>query len=271
MNENIKYGAAAVAVVGLAIGAVVWRDKWWNDEPPPPAAKPVAAVPAEPVAPPPAEPAEPAIKHPVAAPETPPTLPALADSDEPFGKVVEGVMGADNAKRFVFQQNLIRHIVTTVDNLPEQKVVERIRPLHPVPGNFVAAGSEDAPVLDPANYERYAGVVRMVQSLDTKDLVATYTRYYPLFQQSYEGLGHPPEYFNDRLIEVIDHLLETPDVQGPIALARPNVQYEYADPKLEALSAGQKLLIRMGPDNAKGIKDKLRELKTALATTPPPA
>jgi hypothetical protein len=270
MNENIKYGAAAVAVVGLAIGAVIYRDQWWNDEPPPPA-KPVATVPAEPVEPPPSAAAEPVIKHPVATPETPPTLPALADSDEPFGKAIEGVMGADNVKRFVFSQNLIRHIVTTVDNLPEQKVVERIRPLNPVPGNFVVAGSEDAPVLDPSNYERYSGLVRMIQSLETKELVATYTRYYPLFQQSYEGLGHPPDYFNDRLVEVIDHLLETPEVQGQIPLSRPNVQYEFADPKLEALSAGQKLLIRMGPQNAKGVKDKLRELKASLEAAAPPA
>jgi hypothetical protein len=39
------------------------------------------------------------------------------------------------------------------------------------------------------------------------------------------------------------------------------VQYEFADPKVESLSAGQKALIRMGSDNAKVVKDKLRELR----------
>ena len=95
-------------------------------------------------------------------------------------------------------------------------------------------------------------------------MVATYTRHYPLFQEAYESLGHPPEYFNDRLIEVIDHLLAAPELRGPIALARPNVQYEFADPALEARSAGQKALIRMGSDNPKIVKDKLRELRAEL-------
>ena len=124
-------------------------------------------------------------------------------------------------------------------------------------------------MLDPANYERYKPMVQLIRSSDTQALVATYTRYYPLFQEAYESLGHPPEYFNDRLIEVIDHLLATPEVQGPIALAQPNVLYEFADPGLESKSAGQKVLIRMGSENAAAVKDKLRELRTALLAQKP--
>jgi hypothetical protein len=90
-----------------------------------------------------------------------------------------------------------------------------------------------------------------------------------LFQEAYESLGHPPQYFNDRLIEVIDHLLASPDVKGPIALARPNVLYEFADPALEARSAGQKVLIRMGSENATAVKDKLRELRAELIARSP--
>jgi hypothetical protein len=144
-------------------------------------------------------------------------------------------------------------------------VAERIRPLQRVPGKFEVGGSEEAPELDPANYARYQPLVQTIRSLDTPRLVATYQRYYPLFQESYEGLGHPPQYFNDRLIEVIDHLLETPEVRDPIPLARPSVQYEFADPKLEALSSGQKLLIRMGTENAAAVKAKLREIRAAVA------
>ena len=79
---------------------------------------------------------------------------------------------------------------------------------------------------------------------------------------------HPPRYFNDRVIQVIDHVLATPDLRDPIALTQPGVLYEYADPKIEALSAGQKLLIRMGSDNATFVKHKLRELRAALVVQP---
>ena len=40
--------------------------------------------------------------------------------------------------------------------------------------------------------------------------------------------------------------------------------YEYADPDLESRSAGQKLLIRMGPANARIIKAKLREFRAEI-------
>jgi hypothetical protein len=257
MNENFKWGAAAVAVVGLSVGAIVYLS--WKDQEPPPKPPVAAAVPPEP-----AVPEEPAVKHPLPTPPAQEPLPSLADSDQSMRKALEGIIGNEPAERFIVTKDLVRHIVVSIDNLPEQKVAERIRPIKSPPGKFAAGGTEDAPVLDPANYERYKPLVDMIRSTDTQRLIATYTRYYPLFQEGYESLGHPPQYFNDRLIEVIDHLLETPDLQGPIALAQPNVLYEFADPALESRSAGQKALIRMGSENAQAVKDKLRELRSEL-------
>jgi hypothetical protein len=96
-------------------------------------------------------------------------------------------------------------------------------------------------------------------------LVGIYRHYYPLFQQAYTDLGYPDGYFNNRLVEVIDHLLATPDVTGPIRLSQPGVLYEFADPSLEQLSAGQKLFLRMGSENAAALKLKLRELRREVA------
>ena len=71
--------------------------------------------------------------------------------------------------------------------------------------------------------------------------------------------------------EVEAHLLATPEVQGPIELTQPRVFYEFADPELEALSSGQKTLIRMGPENAAVVKAKLREVRKLIAAQPAPA
>ncbi len=265
MNENIKWIACAVGVVGLSIGAVIYRDQWWNDKPAPPA-KPATSVQEKPVIPAElAERAEPAVRYPLPAVDADQALPSLDSSDVPVQTSIADLMGLEAAKQFISPENLVRNLVVSIDNLPEQKVAERIRPLQRVPGTFAVGGSEDAPVLDPANYERYKPLVQTIQSLDTQRLVATYQRYYPLFQESYEGLGSGPKYFNDRVIEVIDHLLETPEVRDPIPLSRPLVQYEFADPKLESLSAGQKLLIRMGSENATAVRAKLREFRGAIA------
>ena len=101
-------------------------------------------------------------------------------------------------------------------------------------------------------------------ALDTKRAVEMYTRFYPLFQQAYVDLGFPNGHFNDRFVEVIDHLLATPEVKGPVQLVVPHVLPEYADPTLQERSTGQKLLIRMGPENAARVKAKLRELRGEL-------
>jgi len=45
--------------------------------------------------------------------------------------------------------------------------------------------------------------------------------------------------------------------------------YTYADPALEARPSGQKLLMRMGPDNAAAIKAKLMELRALITAAPP--
>ena len=106
--------------------------------------------------------------------------------------------------------------------------------------------------------------MRLAEAVKTKQLVAVYVRFYPLFQQAFKDLGYPSGYFNDRLIEVIDDLLAAPDLQGPVKLVRPKVMYQFADPDLEARSAGQKILIRMGSENAARIKAKLKEIRREL-------
>jgi len=261
MNENIKYIAAGIAVVGLTIGGILYFSQRRAPAAP---AEPVVAVPTHP-----ALPAEPAIKHPVPAADGDEALPALDDSSVPMQNALADLFGAESVERFIVSDDLIRHIVVSVDNLSEQKVAERLRPIKPPAGSFMVSGAEDALTLDPANYERYQPLVQLFRATDTQRLVATYVRYYPLFQESYENLGHPPQYFNDRVIEVIDLMLATPDTPGPIALAQPNVQYEFADPKLESLSAGQKALIRMGSENAAAVKQKLREVRSALVAQKP--
>ena len=50
-------------------------------------------------------------------------------------------------------------------------------------------------------------------------------------------------------------------------LVRPNVLYEFADPAFEALSSGQKLMLRMGPDNAATLKRRLQKFRDKLVAT----
>ena len=114
--------------------------------------------------------------------------------------------------------------------------------------------------------------MQLAEAIDSKKLVAAYVHFYPLMQQDFRDLGYPKGYFNDRLIEAIDDLLAAPEPSEP-QLVQPKILYQYADPDLEGLSAGQKIMIRMGRDNASKVKAKLREIRGELtaARAPKPA
>jgi hypothetical protein len=249
------------AVVVLAGAGIAYYFHYHNA----PAARLPAAAPL-----PPQAPSEPAIEHPVpTAPSAAAPLPALGDSDPAIRDALSAALGKD-AMQYLVPESLVRHIVVTVDNLPRQKVSAAKRPTVAVPGAFLAEGDELHATIDPKNYARYDAMVSVVRRLDMKQVADVYLRFYPLFQGAYQDLGYPTGYFNDRLVQVIDSLLATPKVDGPIELTRPNVMYTFADPTLEARPAGQKLLLRMGPDNAAAIEAKLRELR-AIVTAAPPA
>jgi hypothetical protein len=87
---------------------------------------------------------------------------------------------------------------------------------------------------------------------------------YPLFQAAYRELGYPHGYFNDRLVQVLDDLIDAPEPNGPIVLEKPKALYVFGDPGLQSLSVGQKLMVRVGPDNEAKLKAKLRDIRAAL-------
>jgi hypothetical protein len=220
--------------------------------------------------PPQAASSEPPIEHPLPSSATSSSipLPSLNDSDPALKDALSALVGA-NAMQYVVPEDIVRHVVVTIDNLPRQKAPAAKRPTVAVQGPFLVEGDEVHATLDPKNFARYDPMVNVVRQLDMQRVADTYFHFYPLFQSAYQNLGYPNGYFNDRLVQVIDSLLATPKPSGPIELTRPNVLYTYADPKLEALPAGEKLLLRMGSDNAAVIKGKLKELRAIITAAPP--
>ncbi len=193
-------------------------------------------------------------------------LPPLEDSDAYFALALADLLGHDIGE-WLARDALIEKLVVTIDNLPRQRVAERMRPIGQIGAAFVAVGMADGDryLLGPENYERYDSLVATLETIDLDELLDMYRRFYPLFQQAYVGLGYPDAYFNDRAVEVIGHLLATPSLEEPIYLVRPHVLFEFADPELEALSAGHKLLIRIGPDHASRVKAVLEDLRARIA------
>jgi hypothetical protein len=191
-------------------------------------------------------------------------LPALDESDVVAKDAIETILNGDAFTRLLVPAGIVRRIVATVDNLPRNTIAVQILPIMPVPGLLATASGAGAPSIGAENATRYTAYVNAAEAIDSQRLAGFYFRMYPLFQQAYVDLGYPAGYFNDRLVDVIDHLLATPEPKPPVHLTQPKVLYEFSDPALEELSAGQKILVRVGLENELRLKAKLREIRKAV-------
>ncbi|RIX83603.1 DUF3014 domain-containing protein [Acidovorax cavernicola] len=287
-RDNPEFRPRREAPMGTIVGLVLvvlaaaffgWR--WYQQqqalkapEPVPVAAAPNDAPPEPPKAEEPKGPQNPV--EALAPPDG--ALPALGNSDSRVLKALTDLLGGKAVATYLHSEGMVRRFVATVDNLPREQAPASKWPVQPAPQRFITEGPQQGVQTIAANNSaRYNGLVLLAESVDPAKAAAVYARLYPLFQQAYEELGYPGRYFNDRFVAVIDHLLQAPEPAGPVQVRlvevkgeipsqRPWVRYEYVDPKLESLSAGQKILVRMGPENERRMKASLRGLRAQIAT-----
>ncbi|GEM_PF-50034 len=284
-------------VAALAGAAVLAGAAWWlgwlppTSHMPPPEPVPSAQAPTPPAAEAPASAPAPAAaasgpEHPIETAQAA-ALPSLQESDTVIAQSLGEWLGRDRIAALLHLDEIVRRFVVTVDNLPRTQAPSRLWPVQPAPQRFLvqaqpgsAVDENGAPLhatIAPANTARYAALVSLVEAVPREQAVALYRQLYPLFQQTFVELGYPKGYFNDRLVAVIGHLLQTPELRGPLQVqltrvqgdvpsTRPWVRYEFADPHLQALSAGQKMMLRIGPENARRVKAVLADVRKRLVT-----
>jgi hypothetical protein len=185
-TEQWVLGAVVTLIALVLIGIA-----WLRYERVPESQEP-AAVPA------PAEAEGP--EHPLPPPEDAGTpgerrlvpLPPLNNSDDYFSLELGSLFGT-RLEEMLTDEAVIEKFVATIDNLPRDKLAERLRPIDKVPGSFGAEPTDDPARFtpDPENAKRYEPLVSLFTTTRTEDLVELYRRFYPLFQEAYVGLGYP--------------------------------------------------------------------------------
>jgi hypothetical protein len=235
----------------VALWSIVWQPQTVSQLPLAPATPPAPTVEAPSGA-----------RYPIES--TAASLPPLDGSDATVLAALTALFSNGKLGSLIEPRDLVRNIVVTVDNLPRKALPSQRLPIRPVAGSFGTASANGGLVVGETNAQRYAPYVRLLESVDPTRLVQVYVGFYPLFQQAYRELGYPNGHFNDRLVEAIDVLLATPEAPATLAVVQPKIFYEFADPQLEQLPAGQKLMLRIGPDNAARVQERLREIRALL-------
>ena len=153
-------------------------------------------------------------------------MPTLDTSDDSIEQALSDLIGKERFKALFMTDNLVRRVVATVDNTTaSHQITSEFSALKPLESNFRVSKHKGLITIATANYDRYEPYVDLIRRLDVKRASAVYVHFYPLFQVAYNDLG-VQGYFNDRLVQVIDHLLSTPNVKGSIAVTQLTASFE---------------------------------------------
>lgn len=252
-NRLAWIGLIALVVV---IGGALW---WWAPSPTQSPAESVGRVPLEEVAPP----QSPTTSR-LGVGEPDANLPALGELDAYVRPLLAALSARPELAALLTSDGLVRRFVVSVEAIGRgaspARQVAAIAPR----GSFEVQQRGDEFVISPASFARYDGLVRLVEDLDPDQLARLYGRLQPRLDDAWAELGVPGT-FDEGITRAIQHLLQTPIPPADARVEQAKgTNYAYRDPQFEGLSSAQRQLLRLGPQNARRVQERLRAFGIAL-------
>jgi hypothetical protein len=190
-------------------------------------------------------------------------VPPLAESDPVVRLLVQSMSNHPSILAWMATDGLVRNFTVVVDNIANGQTPARHLGMLKPAGRFRVVPGAGGLRIDPASYERYNAIAAAVGSIDPQAAARVYATLKPRLEEAHRELG-APEPFDGTLEQAIVRLVQTP-VGGDSRVATKGAEgFQYADARLESLTAAQKLLLRMGPGNARIVQDKLKQIGLAL-------
>ena len=196
--------------------------------------------------------------------EPDPNLPPLGSLDAFVRPLLAAMSSRPELAALLASDGLVRRFAVSVEAIARgASPASQIRAVAPrAPFRVQQQGSELT--VDPASYARYDGLVTLVGDMQPAQLARLYGRLKPRLEEAYAELGAGGT-FDDAMTRAIQHLLATP-LPPSNARLQPSrgINYAYTDERFENLSDAQRQLLRLGPDRARRVQDRLRAFGIAL-------
>lgn len=191
-------------------------------------------------------------------------LPALDALDPVLRELILQLTASPLLAKWLGTENLARQIAALVEGAAGGSLPLRfLAPLRPS-GAFSVVERGGRTTIAPASDARYDAMAEVIAALDPAAVVRIYRRLAPRLDEAHAELGEGARTFDAALGDGLQRLAETPIPDGPVAVTNRGGVYGFADPKLEALSPAQKLLLRSGPGNARRVQAQLAAIAAAL-------
>jgi len=193
------------------------------------------------------------------------TLPPLDESDDAVRELVGHLSSHPSVAAWLTTDDLIRNFTVVVSNIANGEPAARRVPVLKPRTPFLVDEQDEDVFINPRSYARYTPLATAASSIDPAGAARLYTTLKPRIEDAYRELGYPDTPFDQTLERAIVLLLKTPIPAGQVALRPAGANaFAFVDPKLEALTPSQKLLIRFGPDNARAVQSSLRAIALAM-------
>lgn len=236
-------------VVTLLILAAVGGGLYWLK------AKPMDTLVLEPTSP---------ATAPVLAPAEPAIAVDEAAAQATWQKAVAGLSSAPEWSTWTRQPGILRRLISAVSSLAEGASPGAMLGFLVPEKPFSVTENEATTVISQESYARYDPLVRVAESLDPAAVARAYELLSPTIESLYRELAPPGRTFRMTIEGAAERLITVSVPTGELEVVLDGALYRFADPQLEAKSAAEKHLLRMGPENMRRLQAKLRAIEQAL-------
>ena len=254
-------GLIVVLLLVIAVGVVLLTGIW------PPEEEPAPTLTAPPLAPPPA-PVAAEIEGTTPQPPPPPPAPAeeplprLEESDDAVRDALGDIPLGTTGQQYLTPSNIIERSASVIYLMAQGDVPYKLLPVSRPIAPFPFSDDGTRVVTDPAGFERYDSLTQWLGSLDLGSLLSSLEWFIPLFREAWSYYGEDPTAFDMAVVMTLDLVIAAPEVDlSEARLIRREAVWIFEDPAIEGLAPIQKLMLRMGPENAKILKAKASEVR----------
>ena len=196
--------------------------------------------------------------------EPPPPVVTEETADDYAREIIDSLNGGKALKQFVAGNYVVERTVAIVDALRRGEVPYKLLPVGKPASAFPISDDGLRVTMNPAGFARYDAFANWVNSLSVDAIIAAFNDYEVLATAALSNMGVNDFDIRGAALAATTEILATPSVPEAAELMRKEANWVYMDPELEALSALQKQVLRMGPENAELVQQKARELRGAL-------
>ncbi|MCP4896729.1 MAG: DUF3014 domain-containing protein [bacterium] len=185
-------------------------------------------------------------------------------NDQMVRSLIAGVSAHPRLTSWLLTDGLLERFVEAVESVA-QGVTPRgaLETLAPKGDFFVYDYKLDFAITQ-GTFRRFDMVTDAFSSLDSDGIAAVFHEVEPTINGEFARASWGDSGFEQVMQQAFVHLLEVEVQDGPLEVERRAKAYVFAEDRLQALSDVQRQLLRMGPENARKVQAKLRELACAF-------